>query len=231
MGTFYAAARDPIFYAHHANIDRLWIIWVDKLGGKVFSDPDWLDSSFMFYNEEAKPVIVKVKDCLDPTTLGYVYEDIDIPWLDAKPTPRRKGVRVVTSELCQATQVFPTALDRVLNIVVRRPKKLRSKEEKEEAEEVLLVDEIKYVCSKPVKFDVYLNESDVKLCTPANSEFLGSFVDVPHHRHRTSTEKMSVRFAISSVLEELHGTDESEFLLVTLVPRCGDVTIASKSSA
>ncbi|KAL0401032.1 UNVERIFIED_CONTAM: Polyphenol oxidase A1, chloroplastic [Sesamum latifolium] len=27
MGTFYAAARDPIFYAHHANIDRLWNIW------------------------------------------------------------------------------------------------------------------------------------------------------------------------------------------------------------
>ncbi|KAK4385214.1 Aureusidin synthase [Sesamum angolense] len=71
----------------------------------------------------------------------------------------------------------------------------------EEADEVLLIDEIQNNCSKPVKFDVYLNESDVQLCTPANSEFLGNFVEVPYDRHRTSTEKGSVRFAMSSVLE------------------------------
>lgn len=33
MGTFYSAARDPIFYAHHANIDRMWTIW-KTLGAK-----------------------------------------------------------------------------------------------------------------------------------------------------------------------------------------------------
>ncbi|KAH0977336.1 hypothetical protein GBA52_027055 [Prunus armeniaca] len=27
MGTFYSAARDPAFYTHHANIDRLWEVW------------------------------------------------------------------------------------------------------------------------------------------------------------------------------------------------------------
>ncbi|KAJ8531630.1 hypothetical protein K7X08_034124 [Anisodus acutangulus] len=33
MDTFYSAARDPIFYAHHANIDRMWTVW-KTLGGK-----------------------------------------------------------------------------------------------------------------------------------------------------------------------------------------------------
>ncbi|KAK4433550.1 Aureusidin synthase [Sesamum alatum] len=146
MGTFYTAARDPIFHAHHANIDRLWNIWVNNLGGKLFSDPNWLDSSFVFYNKEAKPVTVKVNDCLDSTRFAYVYKDIDIPRLDAKPTPRRRGVLVVA--ISQATQVFPTALDRVLDIIVTRPKKLSSKEEKDEAEEVLLIDGIEYDCSK-----------------------------------------------------------------------------------
>ncbi|KAL0305055.1 UNVERIFIED_CONTAM: Aureusidin synthase, partial [Sesamum angustifolium] len=64
-----------------------------KLGGKVFSDPDWLDSSLIFYNEEAKPVIVKVKDCPDSTSLGCVYEDINIPWLDARRSRRGVGDR------------------------------------------------------------------------------------------------------------------------------------------
>ncbi|KAL0321719.1 UNVERIFIED_CONTAM: Polyphenol oxidase, chloroplastic [Sesamum calycinum] len=90
LDSFVTALRAPIFHARHANIDRLWNIWVDKLGGKVFSDPDWLDSSVMFYNEEAKPVIVKVKDCLESTSLRYVYEDINIPWLDARRS--RRGV-------------------------------------------------------------------------------------------------------------------------------------------
>ncbi|KAI3458385.1 hypothetical protein Pfo_015048 [Paulownia fortunei] len=220
MGVFYSAARDPIFYTHHANIDRLWTIWVSKLQGKVFSDPDWLEASFVFYNEDAKPVRVKIKDGLDLSRLGYAYEEVQTPWLHAKPRPRRKGVRLPTAP--EVTQVLPKPLCNVLNIIVKRPKRLRSEKEKEEAEEVLLIEEIEYDSSNQVKFDVYINDDDVKSCTPENSEFLGSFVNVPH-RHPT-TVKASQRFAISGILEEL-GADEYEVLLVTLVPRRGYVTI------
>ncbi|MCL7048929.1 hypothetical protein MKW94_006836 [Papaver nudicaule] len=31
MGDFYSAARDPIFYDHHANIDRIWTTWKKNL--------------------------------------------------------------------------------------------------------------------------------------------------------------------------------------------------------
>lgn len=27
MGAAWTAAADPIFYAHHANVDRLWTVW------------------------------------------------------------------------------------------------------------------------------------------------------------------------------------------------------------
>ncbi|KAE9591752.1 putative catechol oxidase [Lupinus albus] len=45
MGNFYSAARDPIFFAHHSNIDRIWSIW-KTLGGKRrdITDSDWLES-------------------------------------------------------------------------------------------------------------------------------------------------------------------------------------------
>lgn len=45
MGAYYAAGRDPIFYTHHANIDRLWDVWRNIGKGEDFTDPDWLNSS------------------------------------------------------------------------------------------------------------------------------------------------------------------------------------------
>jgi polyphenol oxidase len=73
MGNFYSAARDPIFYAHHGNLDRLWHVWRGLRPGvnTDFVDPDWLDASFFFYDEEARLVRVRVRDCLDTAALRY----------------------------------------------------------------------------------------------------------------------------------------------------------------
>ncbi|MED6124941.1 hypothetical protein PIB30_063783 [Stylosanthes scabra] len=62
MGTFYTAARDPIFYVHHSNVDRLWELWTKLEGGRrdYRDDPDWLDSEFFFYDENLNLVRVKV---------------------------------------------------------------------------------------------------------------------------------------------------------------------------
>ncbi|RYR16532.1 hypothetical protein Ahy_B04g073569 [Arachis hypogaea] len=62
MGTFYTAARDPIFYAHHSNVDRLWELWTKLEGGRrdYRDDPNWLDSKFFFYDENLNLVRVKV---------------------------------------------------------------------------------------------------------------------------------------------------------------------------
>ncbi|KAF2303387.1 hypothetical protein GH714_017747 [Hevea brasiliensis] len=89
MGDFYSAARDPIFFSHHSNIDRMWTIW-KTLGGKrtEFTDPDWLDATFLFYDENANLVRVKVRDCIDHKKMRYAYQEVDIPWLKSKPTPR-----------------------------------------------------------------------------------------------------------------------------------------------
>lgn len=149
MGNFYSAGRDPIFFAHHSNVDRMWTIW-KTLGGKKrtdFTDPDWLDAAFLFYDENAQLVRVKVRDCLDNRRLGYVYQDVEIPWLKSKPTPR-KLVKKIAKKLGVAHAAetpknvpvvqFPLTLDKVVTTLVPRPKKKRSKKEKEEEEEVIL---------------------------------------------------------------------------------------------
>ena len=99
MGFLGAAGRDPLFYSHHANVDRMWHIWSTKLGGEGFKDPEWLDASFVFYDdvENPRPVRIKFCDVLDTRNLGYTYDaesEKDLPWLTSKIkplVPRGKG--------------------------------------------------------------------------------------------------------------------------------------------
>ncbi|KAK7246546.1 hypothetical protein RIF29_41415 [Crotalaria pallida] len=231
MGTLYSAARDPIFYSHHSNIDRLWSIW-KTLGGnrKDITDPDWLESGFLFYDENKNLVRVKVKDSLDTTKLRYVYQDVDIPWLKNKPTPRRSRVQKVAQRFgngaAQAAETsrsvkFPLVLDSVVSTNVKRPNKSRSKKEKEEKEEVLVIEGIEFDRNKAVKFDVFINDEDDKQIRPDNTEFAGSFVSVPHsHKHKNNNITTCLRLGLTDLLEDLEA-DDDDSVVVTLVPRYG----------
>lgn len=239
MGVFYAAARDPIFFSHHSNIDRFWSIW-KTLGGKRkdFKDKDWLESEFLFYDENKNLVKVKVKDCLDTKKLGYVYQDVDIPWLNAKPKPCRKNIQknvevaqgnffgigeARASEINSRSYVTcPLVLDNVVSTIVKRPKKSRSKKEKEEEEEVLVIEGIEFDKSLGVKFDVFINDEDDKVIKPINTEFAGSFVNVPHssHDHKKKKTNSCLRVGLTDLLEDL-GAEDDDSIVVTLVPRYG----------
>ncbi|KAF8376716.1 hypothetical protein HHK36_031614 [Tetracentron sinense] len=221
MGNFYSAARDPIFYSHHSNVDRMWTIW-KGLGGKRkdFTDPDWLNSGFLFYDENAQLVRVKVRDCLDQTNLRYVYQDVDIPWLKSRPTPRK--AKAAQELRKKAGGEFPRNLDSVVRTIVQRPKKKkRSKKEKDDEEEVLVIEGIELARDTFVKFDIYINDEDDKGSSPDTAEFAGSFVNIPHkHGKRHGKLKTCLRLGITDLLEDLDAEDD-ETVVVTLVPRQG----------
>nr|AZY91563.1 polyphenol oxidase 2 [Mucuna pruriens var. pruriens] len=230
MGTLYSAARDPIFFSHHANVDRMWTIW-KTLGGKRsdIKDPDWLESGFLFYDENKNLVRVKVKDCLDTRSLGYVYQDVDVPWLDSKPTPgiRRAVVKsfgagaALAAETSKESTKWPVVLDSSVSVVVKRPRKGRNEREKKEEEEVLVIEGIEFERDLGVKFDVYINDEDDVHGGPTKTEFAGSFVSVAHkHKHKHSKMKTNLRLGITELLEDL-GAEDDEHVVVTLVPRFG----------
>ncbi|CAJ1961616.1 unnamed protein product [Sphenostylis stenocarpa] len=227
MGTFYSAARDPIFYSHHSNIDRMWSIW-KTLGGKRrdFTDSDWLESGFLFYDENKNLVRVKVKDCLDTRKLGYVYQDVDIPWLKSKPTPRMSGARKRVAAFEKSRIVkFPLVLDSVVSTTVARPIKLRSKKAKEEEEEVLVIEGIEFDKTTPVKFDVFINDENFKQIRADDTEFAGSFVSVPHTRMLKDKNTItSMKLGLTDLLEDLEAEDDDS-IKVTLVPRFGAIKI------
>ncbi|RLN04334.1 polyphenol oxidase I, chloroplastic-like [Panicum miliaceum] len=88
MGFLSTAGRDPVFYSHHANVDRMWHLWATKLGRSNFDDPEWLDTSFVFYDEKPQLVRVRVRDVLDAAALRYSYDEREpLRWMDARPTP------------------------------------------------------------------------------------------------------------------------------------------------
>ncbi|GBG81568.1 hypothetical protein CBR_g32559 [Chara braunii] len=98
MGLFETAALDPIFYNHHANVDRLWTVWLrlepTPLGPRRNpTSPDFLDSTFTFYDENAQPKNIRVRDVLDyERNLRYRYEEISHDWLnpgELLPPPER----------------------------------------------------------------------------------------------------------------------------------------------
>jgi len=75
----------------------MWTIW-KTLGGKQnLSMTHWLNASFIFYDENAQPVLVYVKGCLETKKLGYVYKDVEIPWLKTKPTSCKSKVKKVAT--------------------------------------------------------------------------------------------------------------------------------------
>lgn len=87
------AALDPIFWLHHANIDRLWSKWLRQKRrpsdpADVFAnptDPDWLDGprdrEFVMPRPDGTTYKIKARDVLDTKApaLDYIYDDEGAP--------------------------------------------------------------------------------------------------------------------------------------------------------
>ena len=69
--------RDPIFFMHHGNIDRIWAMW-NRLGRANSKDPLWLGMAFKdnYLTPDGKPYSRGVKDLLDTAPLGYTYDTV-----------------------------------------------------------------------------------------------------------------------------------------------------------
>jgi tyrosinase len=83
MSRFHTAALDPLFWLHHANIDRLWNVWLKRRTGNTNpTKAQWLDQrKFEFHDElkhEVKSTTAKVVDS-ETSLFAYRYEDESDP--------------------------------------------------------------------------------------------------------------------------------------------------------
>ncbi|MFI9718296.1 tyrosinase family protein [Streptomyces sp. NPDC052396] len=68
--------QDPIFWLHHANIDRLWAAWLADSSHTNPADTNWLGFGYAFRDAQGNPVRFTSQDLLSEQGLGYSYESL-----------------------------------------------------------------------------------------------------------------------------------------------------------
>ncbi|MCK1744137.1 tyrosinase family protein [Bradyrhizobium sp. 139] len=74
MGNIRASAKDPVFWVHHANIDRLWTVWTKMAGHTNPNDTGWKQKTFTY--DQAGDMRKTAGAVVDSQgSLGYRYEE------------------------------------------------------------------------------------------------------------------------------------------------------------
>jgi len=116
MGDITSSPRDPLFWVHHANIDRLWAAWVAAGDGRTMPKaykPYWQGS---FDYGSAVQAMPRVWTRTTTRYLQYQYEDTSMPTV-LPPAPSS------SSATAMAASVSPFALPGALP---RKPAVVRS---------------------------------------------------------------------------------------------------------
>lgn len=104
MSSLNTAARDPIFFAHHGNIDRIWASW-QSVNGHTDPTGSFRALSFIFYDPIQKWVTIRCADMIDTRNLGYEYDRTIAPASIPALTP-------LSLQLGNEGQVLPPAASR-----------------------------------------------------------------------------------------------------------------------
>lgn len=218
MSSLATAGRDPIFYSHHSNVDRMWEVWKtlpgnNSTGVNYINDTDWLDSSFLFWDENLQLVRIKIRDVLDTTKLGYVYQQVPIPWSNKTAAKLWDGEEMSSLRLVE----LPVVLDSAVKINVELPKMKM----KTNMEEVLVVDEIEFDARVHVGFDVFLGG-----LRTSKIGFAGRFEHLAVKKWRKDVAmggllmKKRLVLGLKDLVKELK-LERGELLVVTLMPSHG----------
>jgi Common central domain of tyrosinase len=110
------AAADPVFYAHHGNLDRLWELWRQNPARRG-TEPAFAQERFRFPWIDGGVVAVPAKDTLDTRRLGYVYDSLAVE-RDGIAPAGDAGARVaIRQPLAAATVRLPSgSARRILRI-------------------------------------------------------------------------------------------------------------------
>lgn len=105
------AGLDPVFWLHHANIDRLWQVWLDRNPAhkNPVDDPAWVEGPpsggrpFIMPAPDGSTYTYIVSQMLSLQDLGYTYQDL--------PTPPQANL---ASAKVEATAVADTKVTELL---------------------------------------------------------------------------------------------------------------------
>lgn len=228
MGSVPTAAQDPIFYLHHANIDRWWNLWLKQGGGRTdpLSDAAWKTTKFLFFDENGAQKWMTGCDVLRcAEQLNYTYENEGtqvkpyclkiLPWwiyeivlikelppIKVPPLPDPPPFRVNVRELRQ----------RVLKVAGDAESELTLELEGVEADR-----------QPDVYWEVYFGLGKGEKPNPESAHYIGNIALFGHgirggdHQHGGGPAKFS--FKAGRAAKNALARDESGDLDLTFVPR------------
>ncbi|MCU1349625.1 MAG: hypothetical protein JWO56_2655 [Acidobacteria bacterium] len=243
MGVLATAAQDPIFFAHHSNIDRLWDVWRDTPGSEGnWNAPNWLSHRFNFYDENGDWVYITVADVLtdkEQENLRYVYQPPQPHETPSRPraivmaTPKRtapkappeltlKSVKpLVIASHPAATKVGTKPHTESVAVPEAHQKNLRALAATagtvRTKHYVLHIDGLTLPPNEGTIVHVFAGEPDAKLDTPLGPSFVGTFSVVPTgHAHQHNVVR-NATFELRPETAAILSAQKN--LVVTLVPR------------
>ena len=229
MGRIPYAARDPIFWLHHCNIDRIWAAW-NEFGGSNPAADEWVsDQRHVFADQSGNRVEVTNGEMTATGPLGYTYDKLP-------PRPTGAGARVAEA---------PSSSETRTGAVVAQTEPLASSQEKvilgseptavtlspgpraaagplselpgdPSKRRYLVIGNLETNAQPGVVYNVYAKSGEASERQPASGRYLGSiqFFDADPVAGRAARSR---RF-VFDVTEALAGVPEADRLTYFIVP-------------
>lgn len=246
MGTSYSP-RDPIFWLHHCNIDRLWQRWLALGGGRSnpLNDSNWSGCQFTFFDENKQPQTISPSQLVNTESLPspYRYADASAPVIQgcvlpatpvlaanvrSSPTvmavqpPQKKAITPLVSS--QRSDIALGAQPLTVPVAVSAPrfKTLVAAAGAPASEVVLTLEGITFDQHPGTHYEVYLNLPKGTKPERFGPYYVGDlgFFELNTHRHG-GAHPQDVSFPLDEVLARLKARNQLKTgaLNVTLVPR------------
>ena len=241
MGVLQTASQDPLFFAHHGNIDRLWDVW--NSSSAAHTNPtsnSWLNLSWNFYDENKQWRSIKASDVVDlENSLRYRYASprglvlTQIPRLEAlralAPQEVRTRVHVTAPDQQERIRLDPEPRTQRVQLPADLHLRMRSARLPTGSDAPatvpvysLHIEGIEVPPHKSALVRVYANLPTANAATGTNTpNYLGYFTVVAksttagEHRH----DPLNVKLDITKRVSRLLGA--SRDLSITLVPVTG----------
>jgi hypothetical protein len=233
IGIVPVAGNDPVFYMHHANIDRLFQCWlVRKAAGKPITlawakanlgMPDsFYAQTWNFVDENGDPVSMTVAQLFEPGGIDYTYDQVT-NCVPARITPEAvaASARPAANEEDQVLRGAPLSVQ-LSPVTLEAPEgPLPEGVTVDPGRTVLLIEDVRVAGSPGVTYDIYMSRKDA----PDRRAYVATInyfnILVPHHAAHIPADAPRghklLFYDVTEQLAEIGGNAESD-VSVDFVP-------------
>jgi tyrosinase len=235
MGAVPYAGRDPLFWVHHSNIDRMWASW-NANGNSNPTTATWVSKTFVFADVNGVRVTPPISSVFDIQGLGYTYD----AWLPG-PTATMSATSALTTA-SRSSQGQPVRIAEVRGGAHLRdgavhlklvPVTSRSRTDvlgldsaRPEQHAYIVLRELHTWKQPEVLYHLYLQPGRAST-TPGKGDYVGNinFFDAQFHDHGNARMDEALgenlySFDVTALLRDIarRGQGAQESLRLTIVP-------------